>query len=358
MSKISLYISFLGPISIICFSSLLILNSVLPEVARSQFIFFIIGFILFALISRIDYMLYMFSAWPWYIISNLLLLFTLIFGVTTRGSTRWFQFFGYTFQTSEFVKPLLILFLAGYLSLYLPRSVKSLFYYLILTAIPIFLIFLQPDLGTATLIAFTSVAALVASGVNFKYIGLLILIGLLIVPLSYSQFKPYQQQRIISFIDPNVDPLGSGYNALQATIAVGSGRFIGRGLGQGTQSHLRFLPERHSDFIYAAFVEELGFIGGGILILAYLWLAYTLIKTARRASSDTGSLICLISVSLILIQAGVNIGMNMGLLPITGVTLPLVSAGGSSIISFMLILGICFSVALRPTHHRATFEIH
>jgi rod shape determining protein RodA len=177
------------------------------------------------------------------------------------------------------------------------------------------------------------------------------------LPIGYSQLKSYQRQRLESFVNPSVDPLGTGYNALQATIAVGSGKFIGRGLGQGTQSHLRFLPERHTDFIFASLVEELGFVGGVIVIVSYLWLSLSLMRFARYASSDVGSIICLTTSSLLLVQAFINIGMNMGLLPITGITLPLVSSGGSSILSFAVLLGLCYSVALRQTGKRAVLEI-
>jgi rod shape determining protein RodA len=151
--------------------------------------------------------------------------------------------------------------------------------------------------------------------------------------------------------------LGSGYNALQATIAVGSGQIIGRGLGQGTQSHLRFLPERQTDFIFASLVEELGLLGGALVIGAYVWLCHALIMTAKNANTNVGSIICLVTLILISIQAFINIGMNMGIMPVTGITLPLVSAGGSSLISFSILLGICLSIAHHPTAKKPGLEI-
>jgi rod shape determining protein RodA len=180
---------------------------------------------------------------------------------------------------------------------------------------------------------------------------------LAIIPLGSLSLKPYQKDRILSFINPYQDHLGTGYNSIQATIAVGSGQLTGRGLGKGTQSHLRFLPERHTDFIFASFVEELGFLGGSILIGAYIWLAMNLVNTAKVASTSIQSLICLISAGLILTQSLVNIGMNMSLLPITGVTLPLVSYGGSSLLSSIIILGINWSIIIRAHSKTRNLEI-
>jgi rod shape determining protein RodA len=357
MFKLNPTLGFVGPLLILFASSLLILNSVAPTFAQTQIIFAILGLILFFIIGKIDYQLYLFSPWPWYAISNLLLLSTFFLGVVTRGAVRWIEIFGVSFQPSEFVKPMLILFIASYLTHYFPQTIKDLLIYGLLMLVPTLLIYLQPDLGTSILMLIISAAALLAAGVEFKKLGIVTLVGLLFVPLIFMSLKPYQKQRLTSFIDPNADPLGAGYNVLQATIAVGSGQLIGRGLGQGTQSHLRFLPERHTDFIYASLTEELGFIGGIIILGAYLWLSISLVNAAKLSNSEVGSIICLTSLTLILSQVFINIGMNMGLLPITGITLPLISAGGSSILSFMLILAICFSVANHPATKKASLEI-
>ena len=358
MSRLAITISFLIPLLTLSFISALILNSVSPLSFRQQVIYILIGLALFFIISKVDYLLYLFSPWPWYVITVLLLLATLIFGYTTRGSTRWIMIMGQTFQSSEFIKPLMVIFLSSLLTQKSYPTLLSVIKLLLVFSLPFFLIMRQPDLGSAIIIAITCLVALIASGISLKHLLILILIIATIIPIGYSQLMPYQKARIISFINPQSDPLGTGYNALQATIAVGSGKLFGRGLGQGTQSHLRFLPEKHSDFIFAAITEELGFVGGAILISAYLFLSLVLVRAAKNSSSDTGSLICLISLGLTLSQAAINIGMNMGLLPITGVTLPFVSSGGSSVVSFFTMMGICYSVALRTSRKLVHLEIH
>ena len=357
MSKLSISISIFGPLILLAISSLLIISSIAPDHLQQQVIFFIIAFTLIVILGRIDYQLYVFSPWPWYLSSVAILGFTLLLGQVIRGAARWINIAGVSLQSSELIKPLLIIFVASYLSRYLPQSVKGLIRFLLIMFVPTLLVFMQPDLGSAILIMIITGSSIIASGVGFKRVVITALALLLTLPIAYTQLKPYQLNRLVSFTNPAADPLGSGYNALQATIAVGSGKLLGRGLGQGTQSHLRFLPERHTDFIFASLVEELGLFGGTIIVISFLWLCLTLLKTARYASSDMGSIIALTSLSLLIIQATINIGMNMGLFPITGITLPFVSSGGSSIISLGLMLGVCYSVALRPTGKRAALEI-
>lgn len=358
MGRLEAFISFFGPLLILMATSVLTLNSIAPSSLYPQLTFFAVGLVIIYLLSRVDYQLYLFSPWPWYALAVALLVFTLFLGDPVRGSTRWLDLGPVRLQTSELAKPFLILFLASFLTQKLPRNLKQLLVFLLLISIPVLLVFIQPDLGTALIIIFMGLTAMVASGIGFKHIGVLILTGILLAPAGYAQLKPYQQQRIISFINPSLDPLGTGYNSKQATIAVGSGQIMGRGLGQGTQSHLRFLPERHTDFIYASLTEELGLVGGGLILFAYLWLSRTMIQFARSSNSDTGSIIVLLTMAVIMFQVMVNIGMNMGLFPITGITLPMVSAGGSSILSLAVMLGIVYAVGTRPAHRDAKLEIH
>jgi rod shape determining protein RodA len=357
MHRLPVIVTLIGASLILASSSLLILHSVAPQVFISQLGFFLAAALIAGILSRFDYQLYVFSPWPPYIISILLLLITLVLGSPIRGSTRWLNIFGFSFQTSEITKPLLIIFAATYLAHKLPRTVKELVIFLFLMAFPALLVFLQPDLGTAILIMVITAASIIGIGVGFKRIFITLAFIAILFPLGYSQLKPYQVNRLVSFINPDADPLGAGYNVTQSTIAVGSGKIFGRGLGQGTQSHLRFLPEKHTDFIFASLVEELGLIGGVMIIFSYLALCFGLIRAAQFASSEVGSVICLSSLGLILFQAVVNIGMNLGIMPITGITLPLVSSGGSSILSMGIMLGMCLSVALRPTSHKALLEI-
>ena len=206
--------------------------------------------------------------------------------------------------------------------------------------LPALLIFFQPDLGSSLVLLFSWLGILIGAGFDWR---LAVLGGatLLSSPFLFWRFlQDYQQQRILSFLNPTSDPLGAGYNLIQATVAVGSGQFLGRGLGRGTQSHLRFLPERHTDFIFASLAEELGFLGSAVLIFALVVLLWRILVIAQKSRDQFGFLISLGIFSLIFTQTFINIGINLGILPITGITLPLVSYGGSSLLAISICLGI------------------
>jgi len=196
-----------------------------------------------------------------------------------------------------------------------------------------------------------------AAGLPVKYLVTGTLALVVLFPLSWNTLKDYQRARLTTFVDPLSDPLQSGYNLLQSIIAVGSGQILGRGLGHGTQSQLKFLPERHTDFIFASLSEELGFVGGILIIGLFTLLLTRVLRYSQNAKDSFGALICFGAFSLITFQVFINIGMNTGLVPITGITLPLVSAGGSSLISTLASLGIVASVSLRLKKQRL-FEIH
>ncbi len=334
-----------------------IVNSVAPANLQAQVMYMVLGLGLMYVVSSIDYRLWMFSAWPYYVILVLILVATVAVGSEARGSVRWLEILGVRLQTSEMAKPLLILFLANVLVKQYPKSWKKLGTTLILAAIPLLFVFIQPDLGTALVLGSIVVVGLVAAGVDFKRLCVVLLIALLCLPVGFSFLKPYQRNRLISFVEPAGDPQGLGYNAAQAMIAVGSGKLLGRGLGQGTQSQLHFLPERHTDFIFASLVEEMGFVGGLVVISAYLGLGWGLLAVARTAATDEGSMVAVMMLSLILVQASINMGMNMGILPVTGITLPFVSVGGSSLISLCLLMGLCFSIAKSGRNAKKTLEI-
>jgi rod shape determining protein RodA len=358
MTKRLTYAAIIGSYLILSLSSLVILNSIAPSSLITQVTYGLMGLGILLTLMHLDYRFLTFSAWPWYVLIIFLLLITYILGSDIRGSSRWLQFAGINIQTSELVKPLMIIFLASFLTIKPSRTFKTILFILGMAGLPILLIFFQPDLGTALVITMLTLSMLVASGVGFKHLTYLLMAALIIIPLAVTSLKPYQQNRLSSFIDPNKDPLGTGYNAIQSTIAVGSGQLLGKGLGQGTQSHLRFLPERHTDFIFASFIEELGFVGGLVLLLSYFILCWGLLRAAKFADSDAGSLICLGTLTIIITQVLTNLGMNMGIMPITGLTLPLVSAGGSSMLSFAIALGLCLSVARQSNHKPRTLEIH
>jgi rod shape determining protein RodA len=338
-------------------AGLVTIYSIKPEVAVTQSVFFALAIIVSLIINRLGFDRGWVPAYGWIILVVISLLLTALFGVVTRGSARWLTVFGQQIQTSEFAKIGVILFTASWFAVKHSRGTLHAIRYVIALCIPIFIIFRQPDLGTALMITGVGVIGLLVIGTSLKNLLAIAVGALIAIPLLMTQLKPYQQDRLNSFFNPEQDPLGRGYNAAQATIAVGSGQFTGRGLGQGTQSHLRFLPERHTDFIYASFVEELGFIGGFVILILYLWLCYSLISIAKKTDSITHTIICLLTAGLIFIQALVNIGMNLGIMPITGVTLPFMSYGGSSLVAMYILLGICVGTQSSSKGSRRVFHI-
>lgn len=336
--------------------SLSILATFSQEIFAQQLIFFVLGAVIFWLISRLDYRLLTNHPWLWYALTITLLLATMVIGSTVRGSTRWLVLGPLRFQPSEIVKPLLIVFAAGSLA-NPPRSLINWLKYVLVLALPVALIHLQPDLGSSVIIIFTLLGMLLASSVPVSYVATTIILAIAAVPLGWKLLKDYQKERLVSFLNPTYDPLGSGYHAIQATIAVGSGMLFGRGLGRGTQSQLKFLPERHTDFIFAAIAEELGFVGTSVLLLAYAVVLYQILAITANSKDEAGHLIAIGAFMLLLAQVVINAGMNMGLLPVTGITLPLVSVGGSSVIAIAATLGLVASVARNQTLPKPSLEI-
>jgi len=314
-----------------------------PHLLTSQFIFVFLGLATFFLIAKIDYQV-LAPFWPFLYLAVFLLLGTsFIFQTQTRETLRWVRIGSLGFQPSEIVKPFLIFIFAAFISSE-NWNFKKLIISLGLLFLPAFLIFQQPDLGSSLVLCLVWLA-MIFMKVDKKQT--VFLIGFFCLSLLMGQFfmKDYQKTRIRSFLNPMSDPLGEGYQLIQATIAVGSGRLFGRGLLRGTQSHLRFLPERQSDFIFASLAEELGFLGSLILILIYFSLLIHILRIAKKSGSEFGALICVGVFALFFTQIIINVGMNLGLLPITGLTLPLISPGGSSIFSLMMGLGLVESVA-------------
>lgn len=332
----------LSSLSLLSFGILVIYSSS-PELAIQQSIFAFVGIAVFLFISQIELYSIRNLINPLYILIIILLVVVFILGIETRGSLRWIPLGIFNIQPSEFAKPVLILTLAKFWSGRLPNwqnILKS-----ILWSLPfLILVFRQPDLGSTLTIGAIWLGMLFASEISFKKTVLIGLISLFIIPLSWMFLHDYQRDRITSFLDPGGDPLGRGYNVIQSTIAVGSGELIGRGLGRGTQSRLQFLPEFRTDFIFASIAEEMGFIGSLIIISIYLYLLIYSLKVIQKGVSHFNFLIIIGVVSMLLFQIFVNIGMNMGLLPITGITLPLLSYGGSSLIATLICLALVASI--------------
>lgn len=322
------------------------------SLAIGQIIFTVVGMMLFLAISHFDYRATINLIKPLYLISILLLILVFIIGFETRGVIRWIPFGIFNIQPSEFVKPILILFLANFWSNNLP-SWRNIFKSLLYILLPLFLIFRQPDLGTTLTIITIWLGLLFCAKISIKKMLAIALAALIFVPFGWISLQSYQKDRLISFLSPTKDPLGAGYNVIQSTIAVGSGEILGRGLGRGTQSHLQFLPEFRTDFIFAAIAEEFGFLGSALILLIYFYLIIYCFRVAQTAPDYFGFLICAGVGLIMLFQTIVNVGMNIGLLPITGITLPLISYGGSSLLATFISLGLVASVA----NYRKTIKV-
>lgn len=322
----------------------LVIYSTSKEFAIQQFAYIIVGFLFFLTLSKMDLHSLRKFIKPLYIFTALLLVGVLILGYETRGSLRWIPLGFFNVQPSEFSKPVLILMLALFWTKNIPNW-TNIFKSLILAFPFVLLIFIQPDLGTSLTLVAIWIGMLFASRIALRKAFVLLLIAFLVIPLSWLLLQDYQKQRITGFLQPEVDPLGLGYNLIQSTIAVGSGQVWGMGLGRGTQSRLQFLPEHRTDFIFAAIAEEMGFLGSFIILSIYLYLLISCLRVANQSSDKFNYLLIIGVFSMLLFQIFVNIGMNIGILPITGITLPLISYGGSSLIVTLVCLGLVSSVA-------------
>lgn len=323
--------------------SLSLIGSTAPALFSNQLIYFIAGFVLYLSISSIDYRIWSKFSKLFYIVSFIFLL-TSFFGPQVRGSNRWIDI-GFTrLQPSELIKPFIIVVLADFITKSKRNLVSSLIKPFLIFMPFLLFIFKQPDLGNVLVYLFSFIAIEITNGLSFFYLASITLLTGLMVPLFWFILKDYQKTRILSFLNPHTDPAGTGYNALQAIIAIGSGQIFGLGLGKGTQSHLLFLPEYHTDFVFASLGEELGFLGAAAVILFYFILLSRILYIAFRTDNKFGKAICMGGFSQIFIQVFINIGMNLGVLPITGITLPLLSFGGSSILSTFITLGLIQSV--------------
>ncbi len=347
MGRYTPTIDWVAAIILLCLGSLgLFLQLTISNTLfTAQFLYLLLGFIFMVLLSFVDIAILWLLGPVFFIIANIFLLIS-YFGPVIRGATRWIVIGSAQLQPSELVKPLLLVAYARLISQYSPRHVRYIPFHLLLFLIPFVLIFRQPDLGTSIVYACFWLAMMVAGGLPLKaLLGTTFAIGTL-SPIIWRILATYQKARILTFIDPLIDPRGAGYNAIQAMIAVGSGQLFGRGLGLGTQSHLRFLPEFHTDFIFATLVEELGFVGGMFLLFGYASLLWRILRPLLRGTI-TDSFPYIYSIGLfatILAQLFINAGMNMGIIPITGITMPFVSYGGSSILSLSFSFGMLWAL--------------
>lgn len=356
MGRLTSHIDWLTALLLLCIGcfGLFILLTINASFFTAHLFFIFLGAVLMIACSRFDGVVVRWFAPIGYILSCVLIFLT-HFSPEVRGASRWISVGGMQLlQPSELCKPLFLLAFAWLLEKYPPRQIRFLPLHILFFLVPFFLVYTQPDLGTSIVYFLMWFAMMIAGGLSLFVVALFGIGTFFLVPVVFSLLKEYQKARIFTFLDPALDPRGAGYNAIQAMIAVGSGQFFGRGLGRGTQSHLRFLPEFHTDFIFATLVEEFGFFGGLLLLLSYGLLFIRMIFVTF--SSATHSLF-VFSYSfglfaMLLVQVFINAGMNMGLVPITGITLPLVSYGGSSVLSVAIGFGLLWALLHdKTTHH-------
>ena len=275
-----------------------------------------------------------------------LLVWTYLFGIQSSGSQRWIDLYFINLQPSELMKICIILCLAKYfhrMKLENVNSIYTILTSLIIILLPMGLVIVQPDLGTSLLIAISGIAVLWFAGINHKYFIYTMLGFLISLPFIISFLKPYQKLRVLTFLNPDRDPLGAGYQIIQSKIAVGSGGIFGKGFLKGTQSYLEFLPEKHTDFIFTLFSEEFGFIGSAILLLIYVIIIYRVLAIGSNSRSYFAKIFCYSFGVAIFVYIAINMSMVLGLLPIVGSPLPIMSYGGSSMLATMLGFGIVMS---------------
>jgi rod shape determining protein RodA len=304
-------------------------------------VFFGLSFFDFSVLKKTKVIVFVYG----FFVALLIALF--FFGSTIKGAQSWFNFGFFSFQPSDLAKVALILILAKYFSRRHVEiaNVKHVFISGLYALVPFLLVFLQPDFGTAMIILLVWFGMVLISGINKKHLLIVVSGGIVVLFLLWTfVFAGYQKARIKSFLNPLTDIQGTGYNAYQSTIAVGSGQVFGKGVGYGTQSRLQFLPEYETDFIFAAFSEEWGFVGSMVVLLSYLLVIWRILDNARKGSGNFETLFGAGIAIMFFSHIAINIGMNIGLMPVTGITLPFMSHGGSHLLTEFVALGILMSM--------------
>jgi len=316
---------------------------------KSHFIKLLTFFSLMMVISFFNIKLWHVTSYFIYFIIILLLIWVSIYGIKVSGSQRWINLYFIVLQPSELMKIGIILCLAKYyhrLKIENVNSFTTIIISLSIIIVPIILVLSQPDLGTSILIALSGLIVLWLGGVKMKYFFISLIGFLISLPFIISFLKPYQKMRILTFLDPDRDPLGAGYQIIQSKIAIGSGGITGKGFLKGTQSYLEFLPEKHTDFIFTLFSEEFGFVGSICLLLIYSIIIIRIIRIGAISRSNFAKLFCFGFAFAIFVYIVVNLSMVLGLLPIVGSPLPILSFGGSSLLATMIGFGIVLSAKI------------
>lgn len=334
--------------------SLLLINA--PSLGMKQLGFALIGAIVFVTASRLPLTKLVIHPWRWWLIGNALLVLPLILQATVRGTARWIYLGPISIQPSQLAFLLIAISLILFRHTISKQAWKSSAISLLMLAIPAILIGVAPDLGTTLFFASMMFVILFITDFPWKHIVATLAVGVMVALISWQALLyPYQKARITSFLSPNQASSASTYNVRQSLIAIGSGGLLGTGLGEGTQSTLRFLPERHTDFIFASFAEQVGFVGSLALLSMYVFVGFFCIVTASSVSSKFGQVFVTYAGVLILVQTSINVSTNLGLLPVTGMTLPLMSAGGTSLIVYCASFGMVQNFLTQP---RTVFALH
>ena len=318
---------------------------------KSHIVKVVVFFLMMLFVSFINIKLWHISAYIFYLITIILLIWVSFFGISVSGSQRWLDLYFIALQPSELMKIAIILCLAKYYHRLKTEDVNNfttILIPLILIILPMILVLSQPDLGTSILIVLSGLVILWLGGVKIKYFFYSFISFLISLPFIISFLKPYQKLRVLTFLDPDRDPLGAGYQIIQSKIAIGSGGFYGKGFLKGTQSYLDFLPEKHTDFIFTLFSEEFGFIGSILLLLIYFIIISRIVRIAILSRSSFAKFFCFGFAFAIFVYISVNLSMVLGLLPIVGSPLPIMSYGGSSMLATMIGFGIVMSAKI---HH-------
>ena len=317
--------------------------------SKSHILKFLIFFTMMVFLSFINIRFWHYFAYLFYFVILLFLVWASLYGVKASGSQRWIDLYFINLQPSELMKVSIIVCLSKYyhrIQLNQVNSFQTIFIALVILILPILLVITQPDLGTSILIALSGLVVIWLAGMNIKYFVYSFIVLLISLPFAISFLQPYQKLRILTFLNPDRDPLGAGYQIIQSKIAVGSGGLSGKGFLKGTQSYLEFLPEKHTDFIFTLFAEEHGFLGSLGLLLIYMILIYRVLKVGAISRSYFAKLFCYGFGSSIFFYVTVNMSMVLGLLPIVGSPLPIMSYGGSSMLATMIGFAIVMSAKI------------
>lgn len=310
----------------------------------------LLGLFFMLVVFLIDYRIINEGAYVIYAISIILLVVVFLFGYTANGSQRWIALGSFTFQPSELMKLTIILALARYFDDHKsnePYTLKELVIPFLIVLVPFLLILKQPDLGTALMIMLIFVSITLFIGVNWKSITIFSVGALMFIPLGWHFLKDYQKDRLVTFLNPDSDPLGAGYHIIQSIIAIGSGGVFGKGFLKGSQTQLKFLPEQQTDFVFSVFAEEWGFVGAVFLIVLFMSLILWGVKIALHSRDLLGTLIAFGITAFISWEVFINIGMVLGVLPVVGIPLPFLSYGGSAMIVLMMSIGLLMNVSVR-----------